>query len=136
MSSSDSQMGGGDTESADSDFNDAQLSANEAETKSEEGSGEYEGAFEDVGKCPSCGQEGPLLTHCTYCNHYELRYSVMTGTDDDALNETDEENEAAIASAQAFSRDIAVGAHYAILADVEVESSTESDESNTTESSN
>jgi len=136
MSSSDSQMGGGDTESVDSDFNDAQLSANEAETKSDEGSGEYEGAFEDVGQCPLCGQEGPLLTHCTYCNDYDLRYSVMTGTDDDALNKTNEEHEAAIASAEALSRDIAVGALGAILADVEVESSTESDESNSTESNN
>jgi len=127
-------MSGGDTEYADSDFNDGQLSTNEAEMKSDEGSGEYEQAFKDVGKCPMCGQEGPLLTHCTYCNDYDLRYSVMTRTDDDALNETDEEHEAAIASVEAFLRDIAVGAHYAILADIEVKSSTESDESNSEES--
>jgi len=137
MSATDLQRDKGDTEIADSDIEDAKMSANEAETNSDETSGEYKEAFEDVGTCPLCGQEGPLFTHCTNCNDYELWYSVVTVAENDGMNEkTDEELEAAIASAEAFSRDIAVGAQGAILADVEVESSTESNESNSKESNN
>jgi len=50
-------MASGDTKSEDSYFNDFQLNANEAEMKSDE----YEQAFEDVRKCPMCGEEGSYI---------------------------------------------------------------------------
>jgi len=70
----------------------------------------------------------------TYCHYYELRYSVITATDNDALNETNEKHEVAIASADSLSRDIAVGFLGTILGDIEVNNSTASDESNSEES--
>jgi len=91
-------------ETAELGIKDAKISVNEAETNSDEGSREYEEAFEDTGMCPLCGQEGPLYAHCMYCNDPETWYSVMTGADDYGMNETDEEHEVAIAhDAKAFS---------------------------------
>jgi len=118
----------GDTANAESDIEDTKDSAKHAEINSEEGSGEYEEAFEDVGKCPACEHEGPLYQLCTYCEHPKLRYLILVATDDYGLNETDEEHEAAIASAEAYSRNIAAGAQGVILSRVEVKSSTNSDE--------
>jgi len=106
----------------------------EAEISSDEGSGEYKQAFEDIGMCPLCGQKGLLYAHCKYCEDPEIRYSVVTKADNFGMNETDKEHEVAIACAKAFSRDIAEGAQGAILANVEVEDSTESNEANSEES--
>ncbi len=90
-------------ETAESGVEDMQMSANEAEENSEEGSGEYEEAFEDIRMCPSCGHKGPLYVHCTYCDDLEPRYSVAIGADNYGMNQTDEEHEVTIASAKAFS---------------------------------
>jgi len=73
---------------------------------------------------------------CTYiaCNDPELQYLVAVGADDYGMNESDEEHEAEIASAEAFSWDVAEGATGVILANVEVEDSTESNEAHSKES--
>jgi len=71
------------------DTKDAKISAEQAETNSEDDSGEYEEAFEDIRKCPVCECEGPLYQLCAYCEHPELRYSILVSTDDFGMNKMD-----------------------------------------------
>ncbi len=113
---------------AELDIEDTKMGAEQADTNSDDGSGEYEEVFEDIRKCPACEHKGPLYKHCAYCEHPELWYSILVGTDEYGMNETDKEQEMAIASAEAYSRNIAEGATGVILAGVEVEDSMESEE--------
>jgi len=80
---------------AESDIEDTKMSAKYVNTNSDDSSGEYEEAFEDIGKCPACEHKGPLHALCTYCNKRQLRYSILVGEDDDGVNKTDKENKAA-----------------------------------------
>ncbi len=121
-------------ETAESGIKDMKMSANEAEANSEEGSREYKEAFEDIRMCPLCRHERPLYAYCTYCDDPELQYLVVIRADNYGMNETDKEHKVAIASAEAFLRDIAEGAQGAIMANVEVEGSTKSKEANSKES--
>jgi len=75
---------GEETANAEPDIEDAKMSAKEAETNSAEGSGEYEEAFEDIGKCPACEREGPLYQLCEDCDHpsYDTRYWLVQMTMD------------------------------------------------------
>jgi len=57
---------------AESDIEDTKMSAEQAETNSDDSSGEYKEAFEDIGKCLACKHEGPLYQHCTYCKNPKL----------------------------------------------------------------
>jgi len=113
---------------AELDIKDTKMSAEQAETNSNDGSGDYEEAFEDIKKCQACEHEGPFYKHCMYCVHPELRYLILVGMDEYRMNKTDEEHEVAIASAKAYLWNIAAGAMGVILASVEVEESTESKE--------
>jgi len=59
-------------ENADSDIEDVKMSANQTETNSDDGSREYEEAFENVRICLAYEHEGPLQVHCMYCDDYKL----------------------------------------------------------------
>jgi len=128
------QRNRGDMANVELDIEDTRLSVEQAKTNSDDGSREYEEAFEDIRMCPGCQHKGPLYMHCTYCKDPELQYSMPIGMDDYRMNEMDKEHEAAIACAKAFLWNIAEGAMGAILANVEVEGSTESKEADSKES--
>ncbi len=104
------QRSRGNMANAELDIEDTKISAKQAETNSDDGSGEYEEAFKDIGKCPVCQHKGPLFKHCVYCKHPELRYLILVGMDEYRMNKTDEEHKVVIASAEAYSRNIAAGA--------------------------
>jgi len=110
------QRRGGNMVNVELDIKDTKMNAEQAESNSDDGSGEYEEAFEDIGKCPACNPK--------------LQYSILVGTNDYGMNKTDKEHKVAIASTEAYLQNIAAGAMGAILAGVEVEDSTESEEVN------
>ncbi len=124
------QRSRGNTANAESDI---KMSAKQVNTNSDDGSSEYEEAFKDIGKCLACKHKGPLYMHCTYCKHPELWYLILVRMNNYGMNKMDKEHEAAIASAKAFLQNIAEGVMGAILASVEVEDSTESEEVNSAE---